>query len=318
MEYKHTPVMLKEVLEYLNPQTGQFFIDCTLGGAGYTMEIAKRVGEAGKVLAIDLDEAAVENARRLISGEKLDNIILANENFKNLSKIIKEYFKEERSAGRFNGIVFDLGLSSAQLEDPRRGFSFQLADAPLDMSFGPLAGRKTDEIINGWPKADLEKIIREYGEERFAKRIAAAIIKRRREKKIRTIGELTEIIAGAAPKRHVNGKIHPATRVFQALRIATNDELENLKQALPAAVKSLAKGGRLAIVSFHSLEDRIVKRFFKEEARDCLCPPSFPVCQCGHKAGLKIITKKAVKPSEKEIKNNPRSRSARLRVAEKL
>jgi 16S rRNA (cytosine1402-N4)-methyltransferase len=318
MEYKHEPVMLREVIEYLNPRTGQFFVDCTLGGAGYTMEIAKRVGETGKIVAIDLDETAIANARRLISGEKLTNIILANENFKNLSKIIREYFKEEFPVGRFNGIVFDLGLSSAQLKDPCRGFSFQLADAPLDMAFGPSAGRKTDEIVNDWPEADLEKIISEYGEERFARNIAKAIVEKRREKKIETTGELTEIIAGAVPKRYSSGKIHPATRAFQALRITTNDELNNLKEALPQAVKELKPGGRLAIISFHSLEDRIVKNFFKEEAKDCLCPPNFPVCRCGHKARLKIITKKAIKPSEDEIKNNPRSRSAKLRVAEKL
>ncbi|MDD5031621.1 MAG: 16S rRNA (cytosine(1402)-N(4))-methyltransferase RsmH [Patescibacteria group bacterium] len=317
MEYKHTPVMLKEVIEYLRPRTGQFFIDCTLGGAGYTIEIAKRVGETGRVLAIDLDEMAIANARHLISRLKLTNIILANENFKNLSKIIKTYFKEENQKDWFSGIVFDLGLSSAQLEDRSRGFSFQLA-APLDMAFGPLTRRRTEEIINNWPEADLEKIIREYGEERFAKNIARAIGERRKKTKIETTDELAEIIEAAVPKKYLNGKIHPATRTFQALRIATNDELNSLREALPAAVNLLASKGRLAIVSFHSLEDRIVKNFFKEEARDCLCPPSFPICQCGHKASLKIITKKVVRPGEEEIKNNPRSRSAKLRVTEKL
>ncbi|MDD5295088.1 MAG: 16S rRNA (cytosine(1402)-N(4))-methyltransferase, partial [Patescibacteria group bacterium] len=163
MEYKHEPVMIKEVLEYLRPGKGQFFIDCTLGGAGYTIAIAERVGETGRVLSIDLDEMAVANARGLISDKKLTNIILVNENFKNLSKIIKKYFPEENQTGRFSGIVFDLGLSSAQLEDKSRGFSFQLA-APLDMAFGPLAGRRTEEIINNWPEADLKKIISEYGE----------------------------------------------------------------------------------------------------------------------------------------------------------
>lgn len=309
--------MLKEVIEYLRPRTGQFFIDCTLGGAGYTIEIAKKVGEAGRVLAIDLDEMAIANARRLISGLKLNNIILANENFKDLPKIIKKYFEKEGQTNQFSGIVFDLGLSSAQLEDGNRGFSFKL-DAPLNMAFGSSAGNKTDEIINNWPEADLEKIIREYGEEKFAKNIARAIAIRRRETKIKTTGELTEIIAGAVPKKYQNARIHPATRTFQALRIATNDELNNLREVLPTAVNLLASGGRLVIVSFHSLEDRIVKNFFRQEAKDCLCPPNFPICQCGHKASLKILTKKVIKPGEKEIAGNPRSRSACLRVAEKI
>ena len=317
MDYKHEPVMPEKVLEYLNPRSGQFFIDCTLGGASCTIEIAKRVGETGKVLAIDLDEAAIKNARNLISRLNLTNIILVNDNFKNLSKIIEKYFKKESQTNRFSGVVFDLGLSSAQLKDGSRGFSFQL-DAPLNMAFGPLAGRRTDEIINNWPEADLEKIIREYGEEKFAKNIAKAIVAGRRETKIKTTGELTEIIREAVPRKYLNARIHPATRTFQALRIATNDELENLRQVLPAAVNLLASGGRLAIVSFHSLEDRIVKNFFRQESRDCLCPPSFPICQCGHKAGLKILTKKVIKPDEKEIAANPRSRSAHLRVAEKL
>jgi len=317
MEYRHTPVMLKEVLEYLKPRSGQFFIDGTLGGAGYTIEIAKRVGEAGKVLAIDLDEMAITNARGLISGLKLNNVILVNDNFKNLSKIVGKYFEEKSQAHRFSGIVFDLGLSSAQLEDESRGFSFKL-DAPLNMAFGSLSGGRTEEIINNWPEADLEKTIREYGEERFAKNIARAIVERRKKIRIKTTGELAEIIGRAVPKKYLNARIHPATRTFQALRLATNDELNNLKQVLPTAINLLASGGRLAIVSFHSLEDRIVKNFFREEAKDCLCPPSFPVCRCGHKASLKIITKKIIKPREEEIKINPRARSARLRVAEKL
>lgn len=311
--------MLKEVLEYLHPENGQFFIDCTLGGAGYTIEIAKRVGEEGKVLAIDLDEMAIKNAQQLISNLNLTNIILVNDNFKNLPKITKKYFKKEREAGEFSGIVFDLGLSSAQLEDKNRGFSFRLA-APIDMAFGSSAsGRKTEEIVNNWPEKDLAKIIREYGEERFAKRIAAAIVKKRKSERIKTTGELVEIIKEALPQRYfINSKIHPATRTFQALRIATNDELINLKEALPAALSLLKNGGCLAVVSFHSLEDRIVKNFFKQEARDCLCPPALPVCQCGHKAQLKILTKKIIRPGEDEIKLNPRARSARLRVAEKI
>lgn len=319
MEYKHTPVMLKEAIEYLNPQAGQNFIDCTLGGAGYTIEIAKMVGPRGKVLAIDLDKLAIENAEALIKENKLRNIILANDNFKNILQLVHRFYGNENSI-EFDGIVFDLGLSSAQLEDGSRGFSFR-ADAPLNMAFGRTAddGRQTTEyIVNNWEKKDLEKIFREYGEERFAGAIARKIADCRKTEPIKTTGRLTEIIISAAPKRYLFGKIHPATRIFQALRIATNEELENLEQALPQAASLLKQGGRIAAVSFHSLEDRIVKQFFKAEARGCVCPPDFPVCCCGHQASLKIITKKALTPAADEIGANPRSRSAKLRVAEKI
>lgn len=311
--------MLKEILEYLNPRSGQSFIDCTLGGAGYAVEIARRVGDKGKVLAIDLDEMAIKNAESLISKFGLNNIILANDNFKNLREIIKKYFGQEKMIGSFAGIVFDLGLSSAQLEDSYRGFSFQL-DSPLDMAFHSKIddNSSTKEIVNNWNEKKLEKIIREYGEEKFANRIAVAIGKERKNRIIKTTGELVEIIKKAVPKKYLLGKIHPATRTFQALRIATNNELDNLREVLPITVDLLKSGGRLAIVSFHSLEDRIVKNFFRQESRDCLCPSVFPVCRCGHKAKLKIITKKIITPDAQEKEKNFRSRSAKLRVAEKI
>jgi 16S rRNA (cytosine1402-N4)-methyltransferase len=323
MQYQHTPVMLKEVLEYLDPQPGQFFIDCTLGGGGYTVAIATKVGERGKVLAIDLDEMAIENAKLQITNYKLQNVILAYGNFRDLQKIVKEKFKDEEA--KFSGIVFDLGLSSAQLKDKSRGFSFQL-DAPLDMRFAhhrlntELDRFYTDTqiIINRWPQEELERILREYGEERFAGRIARKIVENRKKKPIKTTGELVEIIAAAVPAAYKRKKIHFATRAFQALRIATNKELENLEVVLPQAVELLKKGGRLVVISYHSLEDRIVKQFFKKESKNCLCPPNTPVCQCGHIARLKILTRKVVKPTEGEIKNNPRARSAKMRVAEKV
>ena len=302
----------------MNPQSGELFIDCTLGGAGYTMAIAERVGLEGKVLAIDLDKMAIENAREVIAKKNLKNIILANGNFKNLSKIVNEYFDQGQEAGKFSGIVLDLGLSSAQLEDGNRGFSFKL-NAPLDMAFGPREENSTTyEIVNGWKEDDLRKIIRDYGEEKFAGRIAAAIVRERKNAPINTTEDLVKIIEGAVPGKYLRGKIHPATRTFQALRIATNDELGNLREVLPVALGLLKKGGRLAVVSFHSLEDRIVKNFFREEAKDCICPPALPICQCNHKASFKIITKKIVIPGEEEEKSNPRSRSAKLRVAEKI
>lgn len=317
--------MLKEVLEYLDPKPGENYIDCTLGGGGYTLEIAKRVGEKGKILAIDLDEKAIENAKLQITNYKLQNIILANENFKDLQTIIKEKFENKEI--KWAGIVFDLGLSSAQLADKSRGFAFQL-DAPLDMAFGQGTenrGQKTENIINKWKQEELEKVIREYGEERYAGRIARVIVEHRKIKPIITTGQLVEIIESAVPAsykhNHRKGgarKIHFATRTFQALRIATNRELENLEIVLPQALNLLAKNGKIAVISFHSLEDRIVKNFFKKESKDCLCSPEFLICQCGHKAQLKILTRKPLLPSDDEIEKNSRARSAKMRVAIKI
>lgn len=333
MEYKHTPVMLKEVLEFLNPQVGQYFIDCTLGGAGYTMAIAKKIGSQGKIIAIDLDKIAIDNAKKLINKKKIKNIILENDNFNSLSKIVKKYFPARGGFAfsgesiKFNGIVFDLGLSSAQLADRDRGFSFQL-DAPLNMSFAhnkwpriekqTATNNNTEYIVNNWRVEELEKIIREYGEEKFAKRIARKIVEYRKLKPIKTTGQLVEIINQAVPAFYKNKKINCATKTFQALRIATNNELENLSQALPQALDLLAVKGRIAVISYHSLEDRIVKNFFKQESRDCLCPPACPVCQCKHKAKLKILTRRIVRAGKEEAISNPRSRSAKLRVAERI
>ncbi len=309
----------------MDPKPGQNIIDCTLGGGGYTVEIAERIGKKGKILAIDLDKMAINNLEFRIKNLEL-NIKSVCGNFKDLQKIVSNEFKEKEV--KFRGIVFDLGLSSAQLQDKSRGFAFQM-DAPLIMEFGiwnaESGMERTGDIVNKWRQEDLEKIIREYGEERFAGRIARGIVERRKQEPIKTTGELVEAIGGVVPaaykRNHHRGgirKIHFATRTFQALRIATNRELENLEQALPQAVDLLAPGGRVAVVSFHSLEDRIVKRFFKKESKDCLCPPTLPICQCGHKARLKILTRKVIKPTEEEVENNPRARSAKLRVAEKV
>lgn len=321
MEYKHTPVMLKETMDFLNPKEGEYFIDCTLGGGGYTRELAQKAGEKGKILAIDLDEMAIKNLELRIKNLELrnDNIILVRDNFRNLSEIVKNNFENKNI--KFDGIVFDLGLSSAQLDDRKRGFSFQ-HDAPLDMAFGRHrfntdSGQiyaDTQIILNKWLREELEKIFKEYGEERFARNIAKKIIETRKIKPIRTTGELVKIIEMAVPANYRRQKTHFATRTFQALRIATNKELENLAEALPQAIGLLKTGGRLAVVSYHSLEDRIVKNFFKKESKECLCPPEFPICQCEHEPALKILTKKAIKSSENEIKINPRARSAKLRV----
>jgi 16S rRNA (cytosine1402-N4)-methyltransferase len=315
MEYKHIPVMLKEVMEILNPQFGQKFIDCTLGGGGYARAIIESIGDEGKVLAIDLDELAINNAQLNFNTEiKNKKLILAHGNFKNLSSIIEKYFTAD---AEFDGIVLDLGLSSAQLEDRHRGFSFNLPVAPLGMNFAGQVGETAENIINSWNAENLTKIFKEYGEEKFAYKIALAIVNQRKLDRINTTGKLVEIITQVVPKRWQN-KIHPATKVFQALRIAVNQELENLQLVLPQAVNSLKSGGKLVVISYHSLEDRIVKQYFREESRDCLCPPSSPICQCGHKANLKILTRHILRPTEEEVLTNPRSRSAKLRAAEKI
>lgn len=309
--------MKKEAIEYLDLRAGDKIIDCTLGGGGYTMEIAKKVGPSGRVLAIDADKMAIENAKQKIAAENFKNIILAYGNFKDLQNIVKnELFGEN---AEFDGIVMDLGLSSAQLEDKNRGFSFQL-DAPLNMAFGAVengAGNKTVDIVNKYKREELRNILKEYGEEKYASKITDSIINYRKNNPIETTKQLVEIISGAVPNSYKNKKIHFATRTFQALRIATNDELKSLEKALPQARGLLKSKGRLVIISYHSLEDRIVKRFIKQESKECLCPPQAPICVCGHKANLKILTKKPIVPTEEEIKNNPRARSAKLRVAEK-
>jgi 16S rRNA (cytosine1402-N4)-methyltransferase len=318
MRYEHKPVMLGEVLAMLRPRKGKFYIDATLGGAGYSLAIA-RAAKPGLVFAFDLDGLAISNAERRKKEEKINNLVLINANFRNLSEHIEKYY-EGKDRPEFHGIVFDLGLSSAQLSDRRRGFSFQV-DAPLDMSFGPdrEEAETTYGIVNGHDENGLTAIIREYGEEKFARPIARAILRARKIKRIETTFELVRAIEDALPARvrHKPG-IHFATRTFQALRIATNRELESLSLALGSAVNLLAPGGRLVVVSYHSLEDRIVKNFFREAAKTCVCPPSAPACTCEHEARLKPVNKKIITASPEEVRSNPRARSAKLRAAEAI
>jgi 16S rRNA (cytosine1402-N4)-methyltransferase len=311
MEYQHTPVMLKEVLEYLDPKKGGYYIDGTLGGGGYTEALSKIAGAKGKILATDLDEQAIANTAK----KNLDNVILVNDNFANLSSVIAENIEEGKL---FDGFVLDLGLSSFQLADIRRGFSFR-EDSPLDMAFNSDGtNQRTRDIINNFREGDLAKIFFNYGEEKHARRIAKGIVERRKLSRIETTGDLSEIIKKAIPRRLWSDKVHPATKTFQALRIVVNKELESLEKVLPQAVAALKSGGRIVIISFHSLEDRIVKDFFREQAIDCVCPPEIPICSCDHRATLRVITKKIVPPTAEEIKLNPRSRSAKLRAAEKI
>lgn len=314
--YRHTPVLLQEVLSYLNPKPGEKIIDATLGGGGYTFAIAKQVGNKGQVLALDMDELALSNAKLKIADGNIGNIALTHANFKEISSVAQEEFG---SSPDVDGVVFDLGLSSAQLEDRHRGFSFQ-TDAPLNMAFGSVISKnRTSTIINTTPEKELALIIGRFGEERFARPIARAIIKAREVAPIETTSQLVAAIERGVPPAYRHGsRIHFATRTFQAIRIATNDELENLETALSSLRGIMKAGGRIVVVSFHSLEDRIVKNFFKNESKGCICPPNFPVCRCGHIPSLEILTKKAITASEKEIIENPRSRSAKLRAAKIL
>ncbi len=316
MEYRHIPVLLREVIDSLELEKGDMVVDCTLGGAGYAQVLAEKVGPTGRIFAFDLDGLAIANAEQIKKEKGLDQLILIHDSFHN----IQEALEGLGVRGGLKAIVMDLGLSSAQLDDRRRGFSFQ-HDGPLDMSFGGSGEEfnQTSDIVNSWKEERLAAILRDYGEERHSRSIARAIVKARREKRLERILPFLEIIRSAIPVAYANDKrIHFATRTFQALRIASNDELEGLRRTLPLALELLAPGGRLAVVSFHSLEDRIVKEFIRKESRNCLCPPELPVCRCGHEARLRPIVKKPIVASRQEEKSNPRSRSAKLRVAEKI
>lgn len=293
-EYFHIPVMLNEVLDFLNIKKGGKYFDGTLGGGSYTKAISQRVGSSGKVVSTDLDPAAINNFLK----DAPQNTIVINDNFANLQDHIGGDVPK-----KFDGMVLDLGLSSAQLDDPERGFSFRY-DGDLDMAFGPKSESDTYFIINNYNVSNLERIIKEYGEESWAKKIAINIFNYRRKNKIKTAAELAEIVASSIPKKFWSKKIHPATKTFQALRMETNKELDNLQKFLSFSIEMLNPGGRLVIVSFHSLEDRIVKNFFRNLSRSEDSP-------------ITLLTPKPLIPGEKELGENHRSRSAKLRAIEK-
>ena len=292
----HISVLQKEVIEYLDPKPDENFIDATLGNAGHTLAILEKNGPEGKVLGIDQDSEQIENCKLKIKDfEK--RVVLVCDNFANLKEIVKR-----EKFGSVQGIIFDLGMSSSHLTESGRGFSF-LKNEPLDMRYDGNSKLTAEKILDYESCQEIERILREYGEENFSKKIAEKIIEARNFKPIKTTFQLVEIIKRAVPRWYEKGRIHPATRVFQALRIAVNDELDNLRRALPQAIEILKLGGKLVIVSFHSLEDRIVKNYFQEKAKENI---------------LKILTKKPVVPTKEEIKINPRSRSGRLRAAAKI
>lgn len=304
----HKAVLLGEAIENLNLKEGSVAVDATFGAGGHAKAMLEKIGETGKLVAIDYDIHSIEKFK----DESDERVIAVNDNFANLGNILKNLEIEKVDA-----ILADLGISSDQLEDEKYGLSFQ-KEANLIMRLDERSDLTAWTIINRYDQRDLERIIKDYGEERFARYIAKKIVEYRKIKTIETTTELACIISGAVPERYRKGKIHPATRTFQALRIAVNKELENLEKFMPQAIEALSSGGRLAIIAFHSLEDRIVKNIFRENARGCVCPKEFPQCVCGKTPRVRIITKKPIIPAAEEILANPRSRSAKLRVCEKL
>ncbi len=308
----HRPVMVDEVVGHLVVDPDGVYVDGTLGGGGHCEAILRRLSDRGRVIGIDWDEEAIDVARKRLIPFDGERLYIVRANFVEMGEVVKDL-----GFDRVDGILLDLGLSSMHLEKEGRGFSF-LRDEPLDMRMDRRNPLTAFKVVNQYREEELERIFREYGEERWAKRIARAICRRREEGEIRTTADLAGIVSSAIPRRYHPKKIHPATRVFQALRIAVNDELNNLKRAIEEGVEILKPSGRFCIISFHSLEDRIVKEMFRDLERGCTCPPGLPRCVCGRVQRLRIITRRPIRPSEEEIRANPRARSARLRVAERV
>lgn len=313
MLFRHKSVFLREVLDYLNPLPGKVMIDCTLGGGGHSKALLDRILPGGKLLALDQDLEAIEAASKVLYPLGESNYKIFHSNFKELESVLKQ-----TSYKKVDGILYDLGVSSYQLDQGERGFSYRY-DAPLDMRMDRTADKKSAyELINEADLVELTTIIRDYGEEKWAKRIAFFIIEERKKGSINTTEQLVDIIKKAIPSNARREGPHPAKRTFQALRIAVNKELEILAPALKKGIEILKPGGRIAVITFHSLEDRIAKNVFKEAAQGCICPKDLPVCICKQKPLIKILTKKPLIPSSEEIVENPRARSAKLRVAEKV
>lgn len=310
MEYTHKPVLLDACIQALNIHPDGIYVDGTLGRAGHSREIAGRL-TTGRLICIDRDQAAIDAAQDRLA-PWLDRVTLIHSNFSELKEVLSRC-----GVSGADGMLFDLGVSSPQLDDAGRGFSY-MHDAPLDMRMDRQAALSARDVVNGWSYEELRRILYEYGEERYAPAIAKNIVRRRDERPIETTLELVEVIKEAMPAAALREKQHPAKRSFQAIRIAVNDELGVLPTMLSAAVEHLNSGGRLAVISFHSLEDRIIKKTMQELATGCICPPNFPVCVCGRKPKIKLVTRKPVTAGEAELVYNPRARSAKLRVAEKI
>ena len=309
-EFYHVSVLLEECIDALNIKPDGIYVDGTLGGAGHSSRIAAKL-TTGRLIGIDRDPVALKAA-----GERLapygDRVTLVHSNFADMDSALKDL-----GISGVDGILLDLGVSSPQLDDGQRGFSY-MADAPLDMRMNSEDTLDAKQIVNQWSYEELKRILYDYGEERYAPRIASAICKRREEKPIETTLELVDIIRGAMPAAALREKQHPAKRSFQAIRIAVNDELGSVERVMERAVPCLNPGGRLAVITFHSLEDRIVKNAMAKAAKGCTCPPEFPVCVCGKKPQVKLVTRKPIISGDEELERNPRARSAKLRVCEKL
>lgn len=310
MEFKHVSVLLNECIEGLDIKKDGIYVDGTLGGAGHSYEILKHLSDKGLLIGIDQDEDALKAAKKRLQNYK--NVKFVHNNFFNIASILNEL-----KIDKIDGMLMDLGVSSYQLDEAERGFSY-MKDAPLDMRMNRNNTLSAYEVINDYAEEDLYRIIRDYGEEKFAKRIARFIVEKREDKRIETTLELVEIIKAAIPAKARREGPHPAKRTFQAIRIEVNSELSILNKAIEDGVNRLNIGGRMAIITFHSLEDRIVKNKFKELATSCTCPKEFPICVCGGKAKVKIISRKAIEPSKIEVEENPRSRSAKLRIVERI
>ncbi len=304
----HQPVLLQETIDYWLTDPNGVYVDCTLGGGGHLRHLIKFLSTKAQIIAIDRDKEILEASRKKLN---LPNITFIHEDFRYLSQILSGL-----NISKVTGVLLDLGVSSMQLDTASRGFSYH-ENAGLDMRMNTEQRLNATEIVNHFSEEEIARIIYDYGEERYARNIARSIVKNRQEKAISSTLELVDIIKSSVPARYSREK-HPARRTFQALRIAVNSELEAVQEVLPQAVKHLVTGGRLCVITFHSLEDRIVKKFMQEQARECICPPDFPVCTCGHKASLKLFSRKPLLPDENECYQNPRARSAKLRVAEKI
>ena len=310
MDHTHKPVLLKECLDGLDIRPDGIYVDGTLGRAGHSLEIVKGL-TTGRLIAIDRDKAALDAAPARLTGH-MDKVTLVRGNFGSLTAILTSL-----GVDGVDGMLFDLGVSSPQLDDGSRGFSY-LQDAPLDMRMDQSAPLTAREVVNGWSQEELRRILWQYGEERYSGPIAAAIVRRREQAPIETTGELAELIRQAMPAKARREKQHPAKRSFQAVRIAVNDELGEVERLLEGALDALNAGGRLAVISFHSLEDRLVKTAYAAWAKGCTCPPDFPVCVCGKKPRARLVGKRPITASARELEENPRARSAKLRIAERL
>ena len=311
MEFKHTSVLLDETIENLNIKPNGVYMDGTLGGAGHSREIAKRLGSDGHLIGIDQDGEAIATAKERLA-EYGDRITVVRDNYQNFKSIL-----DELNISQVDGILLDLGVSSYQLDNADRGFTYRV-DAPLDMRMDNRQPKTAKDIVNDYSEAELFRILKDYGEERYAKSIAYHICKYRENKVIETTEELNDIIRGSIPAKARNGQGHPSKQTFQAIRIELNRELDVLRDSIDGMIASLNPGGRLCIITFHSLEDRIVKLAFRKNENPCICPPNFPVCTCGRKPLGKVITRKPIIPGERELEENSRSKSSKLRVFEAI